>query len=49
MLRWWICHPLQNTTKSNDCLDAVEELSHCEEMACSAREDLRVLHDVENW
>jgi DNA mismatch repair protein MSH6 len=47
MLRRWICHPLQNTTELNDRLDAVEELSNREEMACSAREDLRVLPDLE--
>ena len=47
MLRRWICHPLQNITELNDRLDAVEELSMREEMACSAREDLRVLPDLE--
>ena len=47
MLRRWICHPLQNATELNDRLDAVEELSIREEMACSTRQDLRVLPDLE--
>uniref|UniRef100_A0A7I4EG59 DNA mismatch repair proteins mutS family domain-containing protein n=1 Tax=Physcomitrium patens TaxID=3218 RepID=A0A7I4EG59_PHYPA len=47
MLRRWICHPLQNTAELNDRLDAVEELSSREEMACLIREDLRVLPDLE--
>jgi len=47
MLRRWICHPLQNIAELDDRLDAVEELFKREEMACSTREDLRVLPDLE--
>lgn len=47
LLRRWICHPLQNIAELDDRLDAVEELSRREEMACSTREDLRVLPDLE--
>lgn len=47
MLRRWICHPLQNVAELNNRLDAVEEFIEREEMACSIREDLRVLPDLE--